>query len=182
MCSSNFCFALDTCHCEKDVFFNWYEAKPYVFKESSSKLGGLFPDLVGDIIVKACGSCTGYSNSSISYFASKDGHEPNKKSELLLKSSLSEGNVDMSFPVFGRAEDTIIFPGTEFIPIVQSPGSAMIIKDQAKSQNKALELVKSVGSTWPMFVITVMLAVITGFLIWFTVSHKFFFTLLSICL
>ena len=164
-------FSLDTCHCERKIFCNWYEAKPYVFIESNTKLAGLFPNLIRDIVMKACGSCSGYENSTLSYFSSKDGSEPNKKSELKLKSSIADGVVDISFPVFGRAEESVIFPGTEFIPIVQSPGSAMIIRDQAETQNKALELMKSVLNTWPMFAITFMLAFITGYFIWFTVSR-----------
>ena len=130
--------------------------------------------------MKACGSCTGYMNSTLSYFSSKDGSEPNKESELRLKSSISDGEVDISFPVFGRTEESVIFPETMFIPIVQSPGSAMITRDQAKTQNKAVELIKSVVSTWPMFAIVLMLAIITGYLIWFTVSQEnisqFFFS------
>ena len=161
-----------TCKCPEHLYANWYDAKPYVVKNGPRKLSGLFPELLNIIIPQACGSCNpSYNQTTLKLFETKTGISPEKTTEAKLRLTINK-NVDFSFPVYGKTDGHgySTDSGGIFLPIVMSPGSAIVVRDEQKSRNKLPALLKTVGNTWPMFLVTFLITLITGYLIWFTVS------------
>ena len=74
-----------------------------------------------------------------------------------------------SFPVYGWTWQEYYGAYYRYIPLVESPGVAFIvIEDEVLSPSE--RLIKEVFATWPYIVVTTLLAVLAGIIIWFLVS------------
>lgn len=163
-----FYFNLGTCKCPKYLFTQWYERPPFV-KLANDTLTGLFPDLIRELVIAACGKCKDYPESILNYNSTRSGGHPNRKTERSLKESISN-DVDVSFPYFGRTDFIEVVPNSSFVSIIPSPGGAFIIRDERNVRETVMKIVLSILKVWPFLLISYSIATIFGFLIWYIVS------------
>ena len=57
-----------------------------------------------------------------------------------------------------------------FVPIVDSPGYALLIKYDSSSQSSVI--FESILNGWPILILTIVMAVLAGMIIWMLVSDK----------
>ena len=147
---------------------NWYENKPYMVKESSGVLRGIFHEIADVMIKKSCSACNGIT-PKVNYYVTPSGETAEKTSELHVKSRIQNG-YHISFPIFGRSEMRQFMDNHIFIELVRSPGSAMVVNGAIDYTTKTVNAFKSVISIWPMILIIIFISTIFGILLWSFVS------------
>ena len=170
-------FLTETCKCPSNIFVNWHEKSPYLLKSPSGKISGIFKEIADKMIRKSCGTCNGIS-PSVNYYISPSGESPEKSSEDKCIAKLGLG-YHITFPVFGRAEIRNFMDHHIFVLLVQSGGSAMIVSGAIDYAAKTLNALKSVKSTWPMVLISVLMCIVFGILLWSVVSIRLNFSFIS---
>lgn len=107
-----------------------------------------------NLVAEVCGFCHVYGKTN------------------LIKATLSQGDVDINFPVvishdYASAE-------SKFVAVIQVPGLALI---QRKSEPDLgfyeKVMASSVSSSWPVFAISGVMTLLAGLLIWVLVSFYF---------
>eukprot|EP00795_Rhopilema_esculentum_P001382 gene1382-15786_t len=154
----------ETCKCPSKIFVNWHEKSPYLLKSPSRKISGIFKEIADKMIRKSCGTCNGVS-PNVNYYISPSGESPEKSSEAKCLAKLGLG-YHITFPVFGRAEIRNFMDHHIFVLLVQSGGSAMIVSGAIDYAAKTLNALKSVQSTWPMVLISILMCIVFGILLW----------------
>ena len=162
---------LETCSCPIVIYTNFAASAPYMYREKSGAMKGLFVAMLENATSYACGSCKRRPPSVLDF-------KHNGKNGWAEKSSLDKMKKDIddyvhvSFPVFGSTVlDT--YYGYPFVAAVTHPGVIyFIIKDTLRKQIKVL--VKNVLDTWPIFLINVLFIMLSGFIIWSIVSKQIF--------
>ena len=67
-------YVSETCKCERDSFFNWFNNPPYVtYNATTRNVEGFFPTMMEDILKEVCGTCALYSTPKFFYDSSKTG-------------------------------------------------------------------------------------------------------------
>lgn len=108
-------------------------------------------------MTSTCGRCKGHSDSEITKLTSA-GINQNIESTV-------------SFPVtltrpFGDTANR------KFVPVISVPGAVIVRrKDNGKSGILTKVTANSVFDTWPVFLITLLIALLAGIIIWILVSN-----------
>lgn len=160
------------------MFSNWYEYKPYIGQvgKIEGDVEGLFPDILKMVVNNVCTDCKSY-RPSLYYNRTKSGRTSEKEDVDEVKKYL-DGDVHLSFPIFGRFALTR-FAGTyPFVGIVASQGSALIVYQPEYKTVGFLNILTAVYAAWPVILIAVLLATIMGWVLWFSVSFFLFLLLL----
>ena len=76
-----------------------------------------------------------------------------------------------SFPVYGWKWQEYYSAYYRYIPLVESPGVAFIIIEK-EGLSPSQRLINEVFGTWPYMVITTLLAVLAGMVVWFLVNKN----------
>ncbi|KAK2552520.1 Cubilin [Acropora cervicornis] len=148
------------CKCPKTIHANWYSIPPYIRGKGSYKPGGLFPLLLEKIVARCCGNCTGGDGESeISYVNRRDNLVDIKKSE-----NLNELDT-ITFPISGKKGDREYQNNNKFMPLIGSPGVAFIVVDDPPGTS-ANAVFNSVLSGWPVLVLTLLMALLSGIVMW----------------
>ena len=163
-------FLLDTCKCPKYIFNNWYELKPYSIHDltKDSKASGLFPDLLDLVVSSVCTDCRGYK-PTLYYNMSRTGRSARKRNVDEVVKYLDD-TTHISFPIFGRFTVTRFQGELPFIGFVQSQGSAMIVYQPRTKTIGVVAILAAVFNAWPVILIAVLLACMSGWILWFLVS------------
>lgn len=74
----------------------------------------------------------------------------------------------MSMPIYGDMKD-VTFQGHPFYPVVESPGVVFIVKKE-DSTNAAKAVMDAVFQGWPVLLLTLIMAALSGIIIWALVS------------
>lgn len=148
------------CKCPKTIYANWYNIPPYITDKGNDEPDGLFPLLLQRIIHHCCGNCTGGDGESeISYARRRDNLVDIKKSE-----NINEINT-ITFPISGKKEDREYQNNNKFMPLISSPGVAFIVVDDPPGTS-ANAVFNSVLSGWPVLVLTLLMALLSGIIMW----------------
>ena len=83
----------------------------------------------------------------------------------------------MSMPIYGDMKD-VKFQSHSFYPVVESPGVVFIVKKE-DSSNAAQAVMEAVFQGWPVLLLTLIMAALSGIVVWALVSKC---TLESYCL
>ena len=172
-------FVLETCNCLENLYANWYANPPYATVSDSGKLGGLFPGLLHEMIIEACGSCKPYKKSQLHFDVSKIGAKTQKESEFILKNSIT-ADTDLFFPIYGKTSREVLAPDSLFIQLVTSPGCSVVVRDEAKLAGAVDKMILGVLGVWPLLLVSYCLATVFGQLVWFFVSRILFKILVPI--
>ena len=162
-----FLIFLETCQCPRKLYVSWHPVNPYAF-EKNGKVVGIFPEFLNAMLMQICGKCSAYKNIPLYFDRTKGGRNPIRASESELKDKISD-DVHIHLTVTGRKELTVFQGQYQFVQILESPGSAFIVVDQTKL-SKTRVIFKSLLNTWPVVLISLLMACVAGMFIWVFVS------------
>lgn len=74
----------------------------------------------------------------------------------------------MSMPIYGDMKD-VTFQSHPFYPVVESPGVVFIVKKE-DSSNAAQAVMEAVFQGWPVLLLTLIMAALSGIVVWALVS------------
>ena len=107
-----------------------------------------------DKIIDHC--CNGHTNISYS-------EQPLNDSEIV-KDNIGENGTVISFPVYGEMKDTT-FQNVPYMPVVEAPGVVFIMTHE-DAGNAAQAVMGAVFQGWPVLVLTLVMAALSGIIIW----------------
>ncbi|XP_068727599.1 protein sidekick homolog [Montipora capricornis] len=155
-------FFAETCRCPNQLQANWIPSPPYVIRNTStSKPGGILPELLSRMLQDSCGACLSHKTGNISYAINTTVSVTQPDNQLLL---------DFDFPVRSAVGRTIYKGIHAYVPLVTVPGVALMTRKKTPSAY-ARELEHSVFACWPIFAMSFALAILTGIIIWFVESE-----------
>lgn len=136
-------------------------AKPNVTSDGKIAVEGIFPHLINKMLHVCCNSSTTVKYGRI--FDSIRGLErrldqPNKA-------------YDFSFPVTGKSLADELFKDMPYIPFVQAPRVALLVRDKTED-TKTSQLMNTVFKAWPILIFILVAATLSGIIIWLLVNFK----------
>lgn len=132
---------------------DWWSIPPYIYRDRYGEIKGIFKTVL-DTIVDHC--CNGQTN--ISYAS-----QPLNDSEVV-KDHIGENGTVISFPVYGEMKDTT-FQNFPYMPVVEAPGVVFIMTHE-DSANAAQAVMDAVFQGWPVLVLTLVMAALSGIIVW----------------
>jgi len=150
-----------TCRCPHLMFANWVPSPPYVI-QGRSKPRGLIPELLAHMLQESCGTCYNYKTWNISYTVNTT--ESIKEPDLRFKA-------DFRFPVRSAIGKTTYRGFHPYVPLITVPGVALMTRKKTPS-GYARDVGHSVLAGWPIFAVSIVLAVLIGVVIWFAESES----------
>lgn len=151
--------------CPRSLQIDWWEIPPYVYKDKDRNVVGIFPDILSKLVKECCyeppsqvpeKEVKGCVQLNFTEVASND-------SEVVKKHIGRNGTV-MSMPIYGDMKD-VTFQGHPFYPVVESPGVVFIVKKE-DSTNAAKAVMDAVFQGWPVLLLTLIMAALSGIIIW----------------
>lgn len=144
---------------------NWYSYPPYTNASEASEPGGIFPSLVKHAISYCCRTCQEWGGESyVDFETTFDGHSSMKLDETTVKRHV-EDEADISFPLYGFKIQDMYKNSFPYTPFVESPGMVfVVIQEEQETVIKALIL--TIFQTWPVVLLTLVLAILSGAIIW----------------
>lgn len=140
--------------CPKTLLADWWSTPPYIYgDESKGEVGGIFPEILLKIVEHCCGTC-----AKINYT-----ERPMNDSEAV-KDHIDKNGTLISLPIYGDMKDTT-FQEYPFYPVVESPGVVFITKKE-DSENSANAVMAAVFQGWPVLVLTLIMAALSGIIVW----------------
>ena len=109
------------------------------------------------MVRKCCGECVQFT-----YL------QPSKDSEALKTNIGSNGSV-VNFPLYGTLV-TEKFQNLPYFPVIESPG-ILYIRAIVPASSSANAVMMSVFAAWPVLVITIIMAVLSGIVMWALESY-----------
>lgn len=140
---------------------NWVPSPPYVI-QGRSKPRGLIPELLAYMLQESCGTCYSYKTWNISYAVNTT--ESITEPDIRFK-------VDFRFPVRSAIGKTTYRGFHPYVPLITVPGVALMTRTKTPS-GYARDVGHSVLAGWPIFAVSIVLAVLIGVVIWFAVSNQ----------
>lgn len=144
---------------------DWWEIPPYIYKDESQTVRGIFPDILKKIVHECCDkdptsnevndppTCV---NLTYNQVASNDSE--------VVKKNIGLNGTDMSMPVYGDMKD-VTFQNHPFYPVVESPGVVFIVKKE-DSSSAAKAVMEAVFQGWPVLLLTLIMAALSGIVVW----------------
>lgn len=114
---------------------------------------GIFPTVLDKLFKHCCGGCVNLSYTS----------RPYNDSEEVKKHIGNNGSL-LSLTVYGDMKD-IKFQTYPFYPVVESPGVVFIVKKEDSSA-AATAVMKAVFQGWPVLLLTLIMAALSGIIVW----------------
>ncbi len=144
------------CH-DSTLKAQWWNIPPYIYRDREGDIKGIFKTVL-DEIVKHC--CKGHTNITYEKLPLNDSE--------VVKDHIGENGTVISFPVYGEMKDTA-FQNFPYMPVVEAPGVVFIMTNE-DSANAAQAVMDAVFQGWPVLVLTLVMAALSGIIIWALVS------------
>lgn len=144
-----------TCNCDKDFSKATKNSSLTDKATNSSHFGGLAV-IISNLVTDSCGSCTDYGETTV-------------------KSSDRSKDSALEYPV-SRASYGKTDGYSTFIPVIEIPGVVILTRKTETPGALSQVATNSILEAWPLFVLTIMTALLAGIIIWVLVSR---FILLS---
>ncbi len=87
---------------------------------------------------------------------------------FVLVSQLSD-DVHFNVPAGGNKEQTLYQGQYQYINVIDSTGSVFVVVDQSKA-SKTSAMVQSLSRVWPLLVVSILMMMVAGILLWMVVS------------
>ncbi|XP_057304472.1 uncharacterized protein LOC130641614 [Hydractinia symbiolongicarpus] len=141
--------------CPQTMKVNWWNIPPYAYKKKpvDIKVTGIFKTIVEKLVRDCCGSCVEFDYNT----------EAASNSEIL-KSQIGENQSVLAFPIYGSMTN-VKFQNQPYFPVVESPG-VIYIQGTADSSNAATAVMEAVLQGWPVLVLTLIMAALSGIVMW----------------
>jgi len=156
----------EKCSCPKEITTNSYNYAPYsrfisrYGSNGAAVYSGIFFVTLTKMMTQCCGNCSGgHGPSSIKW---EDEPVLKTKSMSLMKNNV--GKYDLSFPIEGSKTSEYYSSTHLFVPVVDSPGYALLIKYDSSAQ--ANVIFNSILNGWPILILTIVMAVLAGMIMW----------------
>lgn len=123
--------------------------------------------LLDKMVHHCCGVCQhGHGQSVVDYnFDGKhNSSEKNTKHGMI---EAIDHLTDLNFPVHGYTDQRTYLGTYKYVPVVESPGAAFIVRYDSPDAPIASSLVQS----WPFAAVTVVFVLLSGILFWILVSE-----------
>eukprot|EP00795_Rhopilema_esculentum_P007448 gene7449-13212_t len=153
----------ETCLCNKHLYATWYVKNPYVFVQAES-VAGILPEFFPAMISTICGTCAAYSKSIVHFDRTRNGQTSKRTSEKDLKERISD-NANFHGPVSGKKYVTVFEGEYQYVNLIDGTVSAFVVVDPAK-MSKSSKITASILQCWPILVVTFLMTVLAGILIW----------------
>lgn len=135
---------------------------------SSDNTSGIFPPILHLVVRSCCGECLQHGYTEIDFRTSGPNTSAIKSTEKQVREAIGD-MTELSFPVYGRMEQTDYSNEYGFAPLVQSAGVAFIVAaDEPGAAAKMV--VKAVFDLWPLIVTVLISAFFAGIIMWLMVS------------
>lgn len=146
---------------------------PYVARDNTTKhgLGGLMTPFLSDMAVTCCQSCRAHGKSYVDFDFNGKGEPSNQTTEDAHRLHINH-DTDFSFPVFGYKLQDEFRHEFGYTAMIESPGTAYIINTKF-GKELPTSLLDSILACWPLALISIFLAYISGFTIWAVVRYTF---------
>ena len=133
-------------------------AKPEVVNGKIG-VGGIFPHLINKMLHVCCNRATTVKHGKI------------LDSIQALERQLDQPKMiyDFTFPVTGRSLGDESFKDIPYVPFVQAPRVALLVRDKTED-SKTSQLLNTVFKAWPILIFILVAATLSGIIIWLLVS------------
>lgn len=128
---------------------------------------GIFPYIVNDGVQFCCRSCAAHGTSTVDFTRNEHGQPSEVMGNGELMRSI-DGSTDLTFPAYGYLEMTLFHSQYKYTPLVESPGSAFVVRKEKSSISGIL--MSNIMGTWSLLVMMICLALLAGTIIWILVS------------
>jgi len=162
----------DTCRCFKRITTNYRIFSPYNSVQISPDLkkvnmSGMIPEILNNLTVECCQTCKSHGLSYVDFVQNGRNMSAFQHNEMDVIDLIDDSN-DLSFPVYGWKWQDRYQGIYRYIPLVESPGFAfLLLAPDTESPFRAI--LRSIFETWPYILITVVMALIAGIIMWFMV-------------
>ena len=173
---SIFCFLItsETCRCPKVLKTAWTSMIPLVHHKNGS-LSGIMPKFINESVISCCGNCSlGQGPSTIDwYHDASNASSTNRDRQSLMNAVLAGTHITM--PFFKDTASAKGSPSTpyDYIPFLKSPGMAFFKRRPTRREvgnQIAADLVQSLLSLYPLFIVVIIFITLAGLVFWLLVS------------
>ena len=164
----HFLFAIETCNCYRKLHTNYWLNPPYMAEGAIGNASGIFPPILHLVVRSCCGECKQHGYTEIDFRYSGRNFSAKKSSEKKVREAIDDPN-ELSFPVYGRMEQSDYSNEYGFAPLVQSAGVSFIVAGDEPGA-AAQMVVKAVFNLWPLIVTVFISAFFSGIVMWLMVS------------
>lgn len=131
-------------------------------------MSGMIPEILNNLTTECCQTCKSHGRSYVDFVKNGQGESAFQNNEMDVISLIDDLN-DLSFPIYGWKWQDQYQEIYRYIPLVQSPGFAfLLLEPQTESPLRAI--IFSILGTWPYLLITCIMALVAGAIMWFMVS------------
>lgn len=139
--------------CRPKLRVSWWKIPPYIDRKlPTSTPVGIFPTIVKTLVQECCGKCV-----------ELDYKTPVNNSEDL-KEELNKNDTFLSFPIYGLMTETK-YKNLPYFPLIESPGLIYLEKKEDPA-NAAQAVMSAVLQGWPVLVLTLIMAALSGIVMW----------------
>ncbi|XP_048583376.1 protein sidekick-1 [Nematostella vectensis] len=157
----------ETCRCHKRIAANYRVFPPYVIAtvgDASVNMSGMIPEILDNLTVSCCRTCFQHGKSYVDFFTNGHG-DPSYQLNSNDVRDLIDSRNELSFPVYGWKDQNFFDGEYPFIPLVESPGFAFLVKSPEMGSVLRRILI-SIMDMWPIVAVTVLMALLAGVMIW----------------
>ena len=158
----------ETCRCPKVFRTDWYAANPYSTRDDNLYAGGIIPEILSDVIRRACGSCLEFTETKILFNESASGLDDQNREDWKITEVALNGSFQIVFPVsvaYGRTTHN----GYSYVPLLEVPGFVLITAKKSPIVYARI-VTSSVFNCWPVIAVFVSMMVLSGIVVWFLVG------------
>lgn len=139
--------------CNPTIKIAWTDIPPYIYRNEDQEIQGVFKIVIESFMKHCCGECVQFS-----YFSTMRNFGTLNKAV--------EGNIsDIIVPLHGdtRARK---YKNRPYYPVFVSPGFIFVEGLIDNSEETAYAVINSAGSAWPVLLLLVIMAIISGIIMW----------------
>lgn len=138
----------ETCTCAE---FITVPSQPNVLDSELDSIASGLTKVMSDLLIESCGKCEEYNKTKLVY-------------------SNESQSEEFVFPVTKTSYGHSAY--SKFIPVIQVPGVVVVRRKGDLSMILTEAASDSVLQSWPIPVVTILMAMLAGIIMWFLVSIK----------
>ena len=160
---------------EPPVVISWMEKPPYVMFESvqGSSPGFRVKGIFQEVVSKGLQICVGIPVTKLNF-------TKNAGTLQQLDKTIVNKEAHLALPVQGSEDGS--YGGHTYVEVLKSPGVVFIVDKQQTLKHLRKRVLQAMKDTWPVIILTLLLAGFAGILIWGLVSVYIFNILRNILL
>ena len=125
-------------------------------------------DFLDKMVLYCCGDChNGHGTSFIDYNLNGS-HNSARKSKKQDMINAIDHYTDLSFPIHGYSDQRMYLGSYKYVPVVDSPGAAFIVR----YDDLTAPITNTLVTSWPLAVLVFTFISLSGCLFWMLVSVK----------